>query len=365
MAERDFIRLFLAGDVMTGRGIDQILCHPCDPQIYEDWAASAEDYVHLAERRSGQIPRKVADNYVWGDLLTEIKGRRCDLRIINLETALTTADAPEPKGINYRMNPANIGVLTAARIDACTLANNHVLDWGEAGLRETLDTLGRAGIACAGAGRDAAAAMAPALLPIPGAGRVLLLAFAATDSGVPPHWAAGAARPGVNLLPPDPVTAFRKAVAGITLPGDILIVSLHWGGNWGHDIPDRQRELAHELIVEAGVNVVFGHSSHHPKAIETVGGGIVLYGCGDLINDYEGIGGHDAYRADLGLAFFLDLDRCDGRFRGLELVPVERRKFRLHRAGREDAAGLAKTLAWQSGGLDLHPGDDGVIRFVT
>lgn len=155
---------------MTGRGRDQILRHPGDPRLYESWATSAADYVRLAEGRSGPIPRKVKNDYIWEDLLTELDCRRCDLRVINLETAITAAATPAPKGINYRMSPANFGVLTAAQIDACTLANNHVLDLGEAGLLETLDTPGRERIACAGAGRDAQPAGPATVLPVQGGG---------------------------------------------------------------------------------------------------------------------------------------------------------------------------------------------------
>ncbi|MFC2968264.1 CapA family protein [Acidimangrovimonas pyrenivorans] len=356
------IRLFLAGDVMTGRGIDQILRHPGDPRLYERYMTSAADYVTLAERHSGPIPRGVTGDYLWGELLDEIERRNCDLRIVNLETAITTAAQPEPKGINYRMNPANIGVLTAARIDACGLANNHVMDWGEAGLVETLATLERAGIACAGAGRDARAATAPAVLPLAGGGRLLLLAFASSDSGVPLHWDAPPDRPGLALLPADPVAATIRAVAGLRRPGDILLVSLHWGGNWGYAVPDSQRRLARALIGEAGAQVVFGHSSHHPKGIERIGDGIALYGCGDLINDYEGIGGEEAYRPQLGLAYFLDLDRRDGRFRGLEMLALERHRFRLRRASPEDAVWLQQSLARVPLGPAPRLDPDGTLR---
>jgi poly-gamma-glutamate capsule biosynthesis protein CapA/YwtB (metallophosphatase superfamily) len=65
----------------------------------------------------------------------------------------------------------------------------------------------------------------------------------------------------------------RGAVDHLRQSGDILIVSLYWGGNWGQEVPIWQRELGGALIEEAEVNVVFGHSSHHPKAIETVGNG--------------------------------------------------------------------------------------------
>ncbi len=110
------------------------------------------------------------------------------------------------------------------------------------------------------------------------------------------------------------------------------------------------------------MNVVFGHSSHHPKAVETVGGGGVFYGCGDLISRYEGIAGHEAYHPELGLAIFLDLDQHGGQVRKLELVPLERRRFRLQKAAAEDAAWLAQTQERQPAGLVLRDTADGVIR---
>src|SRR5262249_15530203 len=153
------------GDVMTGRGIDQILPHPGDPVLYERHVRDARDYVRLAEAVSGPISRPVDLAYVWGDAIEEM--RRADVRIVNLETSVTTSDDPWPgRGIHYRMHPANVGCLTAAGIDCCCLANNHVLDWGHPGLEETLRVLDGAGIARAGAGRDAAEAAWPASLPL-------------------------------------------------------------------------------------------------------------------------------------------------------------------------------------------------------
>ena len=59
------VRIFLCGDVMIGRGIDQVLPHPCDPRLYESYAKSALHYVHLAEDENGPIPRQVDPFYVW------------------------------------------------------------------------------------------------------------------------------------------------------------------------------------------------------------------------------------------------------------------------------------------------------------
>ena len=360
------VRLFLAGDVMTGRGIDQILPHPCSPELYEDYVTSAEDYVTLAEQRFGPIPREVAFDYIWGDLLGELDMRRPDLCIINLETAITAKTVPEPKGINYRMHPANVGVLGAAGIDLCVLANNHVLDWGEAGLRETLEVLESAGIASVGAGRTAAEAAAASCHAVPG-GRLCVLAFAAQSSGVPSGWAARADRAGVNLLPTRigrAVAELRRQVPSAERSGTITIVSIHWGGNWGFDIPVFQHELAHALIEEAGADVIFGHSSHHPKGIVLDRGKLVLHGCGDLINDYEGIGGYEQYRGDLGLAYFLDVSPADGRLVALEMIPYRRRKFRLERAEPKAVDWLAEAVASRSKSLRLSRTVEGTIRLL-
>ena len=180
---------------MTGRGIDQILPHPSAPWLCESYVASALTYVDLAERAHGPIPHPVADAYLWGDALDELAQLRPDLRLINLETSVTTSDAYLSKGINYRMHPANIGCLTAAGIDCCVLANNHVLDWGAAGLRETLTTLDAAGITHVGAGGEAATAARPAFIEVAGKGRMIVLAFGVMSSGIPPDWAA---RPGTR-----------------------------------------------------------------------------------------------------------------------------------------------------------------------
>ncbi len=349
---------------MTGRGIDQILPHPCSPELYEGYVTSAEDYVTLAESSSGSIPHKAAFDYIWGDLLGELEGRRPDLRIINLETAITMQGRPEPKGINYRMNPANVGVLNAAGVDLCVLANNHVLDWGEAGLKETLGTLEGAGIAFVGAGRTAVEAGAPSCHAVTG-GRVCVLAFGAQSSGVPSDWAARADRAGVNLLPAKidhAVAELRRRVPSAGTPGIITIVSIHWGGNWGFDIPASQHDLAHALIDEGGADVIFGHSSHHPKGIALYRDKLILHGCGDLINDYEGIGGHEQYRGDLGLAYFLDLSPVDGRTIALEMVPYRRRRFRLERAEAEAVDWLVEAIAEGTESLWLSRTAEGTIR---
>lgn len=349
-APRFRVKLFLCGDVMTGRGIDQILAAPCDPALGEPWVKDARDYVELAERAHGPMPRGAGPGYVWGDALAALDEERPDARIVNLETAVTTSATRAAKGINYRMNPANIACLAAARIDCCVLANNHVLDWGRSGLEETLATLHGAGIRTAGAGRSAAEAAAPAILEAQGA-RILVFAYGLESSGVPPAWAAAEGRPGVSFLP-DLTQASAERVARHVLAmkraGDIAVVSLHWGPNWGYEVERGQRAFAHRLVEAGAADLVHGHSSHHPGALEVHRGRLILYACGDFINDYEGIAGHEAFRPELTLMYFPALE-AGGALRELALRPMRLRRFRLERAGDDEAAWLAGTLGRVSG----------------
>jgi len=86
------VRLFLCGDVMTGRGIDQILPHPCTPELHERYVKSAKDYVQLAEKANGPIPRRVSPSYIWGAALDEFRRSCPHVRIINLETSITHSE---------------------------------------------------------------------------------------------------------------------------------------------------------------------------------------------------------------------------------------------------------------------------------
>ena len=341
------MKLFLCGDVMTGRGIDQILPHPGQPQLYEPYMRSAQGYVDLAEQASGPIPRPVGFDDIWGDVLAVLEREHPDARIVNLETAITAADGAWPgKSIHYRMHPDNVGCLRAAGIDCCVLANNHVLDWGYDGLRSTLATLHGAGMRAAGAGTTLAAAAAPAIIDAAAGSRVLVFAMGMASAGVMEDWAATRDRPGVNFLrelSQDAVRAIARRVGGLKRVGDVVVASIHWGSNWGYGIERAQREFAHRLIDEARVDVVHGHSSHHPIGIEINGRRLVLYGCGDFINDYEGIRGYEVFRPDLTAAYFPSLD-ATGRLAALTLAPMRIDHLRVNRATVAEARWLAQAL---------------------
>jgi len=295
---------------MTGRGIDQILPHPGNPVLHEAFVKDARRYVRLAEQQNRRIPKPVDYRYIWGDALDVWNAREPDLRIINLETSVTTSDDYWPsKGINYRMHPRNVPCLTAAGIDCCVLANNHVMDWGKCD--------------------------------------VLVFAVADVSSGVPKAWSADEHRAGVHLLDDlSPRTADRigEQIAAEKKPDDIVILSIHWGGNWGYRIPAKQRQFAHHLIDTGAVDIVHGHSSHHPKAIECYRGKAIIYGCGDFLNDYEGIGGYEHYRSWLAPMYFVTVNLHSRQVERLEIELLRLRRFRLEKASAPDRRWLRNKL---------------------
>ncbi len=332
---------------MIGRGIDQVLAQPCDPALHEPYVQSALDYVRFAEEANGPIPRRADPSYIWGAALDEWRLAEPDGRIINLETSITRSNDYAIKGINYRVSPENANCLAAAAIDCCVLANNHVLDWGQAGLSDTLATLHHLGIRTTGAGRNLDQASSPARLDFPNKGRILVFSFAVSSSGVPRGWAATSDSPGVNFLrdlSPSSIARVSEQIARVRQPSDVILVSIHWGSNWGYEIPDDQRRFAHALIDDIGVSVVHGHSSHHAKAIEVYRGRLILYGCGDFLNDYEGIGGYEAYRADLALMYFVEVDPTSAEVLRLEIIPLMIRNFRFSQLSRSDVEWLQHRL---------------------
>lgn len=344
----DAVTVFLCGDVMTGRGVDQILPHPGDPRLWEPYVRDARAYVELAAAANGPIPRPSDFAWPWGAAVRVLDAVAPDVRVINLETSVTRSDAAAvPKPVLYRMSPANIGCLSVARPDACALANNHVLDFGDTGLAETLQVLAGAGIPTVGAGRDAAEAARPVTVPVRGGRRVIVFSVGTTSSGIPAGWAATADRPGVDLLPDlSGATADRlvERVRRTKRPGDIAIISIHWGSNWGYQVPSEHVDFAHRLV-DGGVDILHGHSSHHPRPVEVYRGKLILYGCGDFIDDYEGISGHEEYRDDLRLLYFASVQPDTGRLARLRMVPMQARQLRLHRASPADARYLCDVLA--------------------
>lgn len=372
------LTLFLCGDVMLGRGVDQILPNPGDPSLREGYIRDARRYVELAEAANGPIPRPVDFSWPWGEALPLLDENAPDVRVVNLETSVTRSeDFAAAKAVHYRMSPANIGCLTAGRPDACVLANNHVMDFGRRGLAETIEVMTAAGLTGVGAGRDDVEAWRPAVIPVDRGRRVVVFAFGMPSSGVPAGWAAsgtggpdadpaqradpgtpGADRghpAGVAFLPGASAAAADQVirrVRGEKRPGDVVVASIHWGSNWGYRVPREHIGFAHRLI-DGGVDLVHGHSSHHPRPIEVYRGKLILYGCGDTIDDYEGIGGYEEFRDDLRLLYLVTVRPETGELVTARMAAMRARRMRLQVASGQDARWLAEVLSRVSRGFGV------------
>lgn len=200
-----------------------------------------------------------------------------DLAFVNLECALSDAP-PQSGGVRLVASPAAAAHLAAAGIDVVSLANNHALDAGVAGLETTRAALAAAGVVPIGAGPDGAATR-PHVVTIRGT-RVAWLA--ATDRQ---NATARATDRSANVayLPPRALEAeLTRRVAAAD--ADIVIVSIHWGQELRKEPTLAQRDLARALVA-AGANIVVGHHSHVVQPMERVGDGIVFYSLGNLLFD--------------------------------------------------------------------------------
>jgi poly-gamma-glutamate capsule biosynthesis protein CapA/YwtB (metallophosphatase superfamily) len=285
------ITLALMGDVMLGRRVAEALNYHMRPEE------------------------------PWGDVRPLLDA--ADLRIINLECAITDNEQPwtrTPKVFHFRTPPTAIETLRTARIDACSLANNHTLDFEERGLLDTLEHLDAAGIRHAGAGRNQEEAVDPAILIVPAdhTHRVGLLAF--TDNE--PPFAAGTDRPGTNYLlvslRPEVLRRVERAVAAVREVGvDTVLFSNHWGPNMVQRPKEIFRRFA-RAVIDLGVDIYYGHSAHVFQGVEIYHGKPILYDTGDFIDDY-------AVNRELrnDWSFFFRVSVEEGRIERLDLIPVK------------------------------------------
>jgi poly-gamma-glutamate capsule biosynthesis protein CapA/YwtB (metallophosphatase superfamily) len=285
------LRLALIGDVMLGRKVDEAL----------------KDHMRPEEP--------------WGDVMPLLEA--ADLRIINLECAITDNEQPwtrTPKVFHFRAKPSAIETLRTARVDVCSLANNHTLDFEEQGLLDTLKHLDAAGIRHAGAGRNQNEAADPAILTVRvgHTNRVALLAFTNNE----PPFAAGTDRPGTNYLPvsldPSVLRRVERAVADVREVGvDTVIFSNHWGPNMVQRPNEIFRRFA-RAVIDRGVDIYYGHSAHVFQGVEIYRGKPILYDTGDFIDDYAV---NPELRNDWSFLFWVSVE--GGRFERLDLTPVK------------------------------------------
>jgi poly-gamma-glutamate synthesis protein (capsule biosynthesis protein) len=218
--------------------------------------------------------------------------------------------------------------------------------YGYAGLTETLESLTRSGLKATGAGRTLAEAQTPAIVTLANGTRVIVFAFGTDTSGIPLEWAARDDRPGVDLLADLSEATARRIVdrmRQVRGPRDLVVASIHWGSNWGYDVPREHVQFAHWLI-DGGIDIVHGHSSHHPRPIEVYRERLILYGCGDFIDDYEGILGYEHYRDDLVLMYFATLSAATAELTALRMTPMQIRKMTLNKPSHADAGWLRDRL---------------------
>ncbi|MDO8427024.1 MAG: CapA family protein [Deltaproteobacteria bacterium] len=279
------MRLLFVGDVMLGRLVNREL-------------------------------RRRPPEYPWGDTLPVFK--EADLRFCNLECAVSDRGRPwsaTPKAFHFRTDAGNIEALKAADINAVSLANNHTLDFGYEALEDTLEILDKAGIARAGAGKDIEEASSPAYLILSGK-KIAFVAF--TDNE--PWWEAGQGQPGIFYVPVDTkdwrARLLFEKVKEAQRKADLVVVSAHWGPNWGYRPALEHIPFGHALV-EAGAGVVFGHSCHVFQGIEVYKGSPIIYSSGDFIDDYAVA---EIERNDESFIFSAEFE--ESRFTGMALIPT-------------------------------------------
>ena len=288
------ITLAFTGDVMLGRYVNETLKHTTPAEM-------------------------------WNDLLPHLA--QADLRIVNLECALTSHVQPwtrTEKMFHFRADPKAVRVLQAARIDACALANNHILDYEERGLFDTMHVLDAAGIRHAGAGADAAEAAAPAMLEAKlseetGVSPCRVALLSCTDNE--PVFAAEAEHTGTNYLE---VSLHKETLARIASSiaqareqgADLVVFSNHWGANFVERPSSEFRSFARRVI-ELGADIYYGHSAHICQGIEIHQGKPILYDTGNFIDDYAV---HPLLRNDRSCLFKVMFEQ--GRLSRIELLPV-------------------------------------------
>ncbi|KAF2101768.1 putative polyglutamate biosynthesis protein [Rhizodiscina lignyota] len=326
MASKQLFRLNFVGDVMLGRLIDQMFA----THVHEPGEASTVEWF----RRRNPDLNRYTEVSPWGNTLGLF--HEADLNLINLETSVTTHPNAWPnKVFNYRMHPANVVALQAANVDYASLANNHTLDFKFEGLIETVHTLKQAGIAFAGAGETTEEALKPARLTLPkhhsdGSPAYTVEIVSASDH--PRDWAAV---PQFHLIDYSPKTRERlraqlskgqpHSANGAAAP--LRVFSVHWGPNYLWRPDPEARDLAHFLIDECGVDIIHGHSSHHVQGVEQYKGKLIIYGCGDFVDDYAI---NQSYRNDLSAIWRVTVEGKDQEglhLKSLEIFPTRISRF--------------------------------------
>jgi poly-gamma-glutamate synthesis protein (capsule biosynthesis protein) len=204
---------------------------------------------------------------------------RADLAVVNLETAVTTRGSAQPKEYVFRAPPTAFAALQGAGADAASMANNHGMDYGERGLRDSLAAAKRYRFPVIGIGLDGQRAYAPHRRTIRGQRIAVIAATQVLDDHLIDAWTAGPGKPG--LASAKEVPRLLQEVRRARKTADTVVVFLHWGVELEHCPTRVQRTLARQLV-GAGADVIVGGHAHRLLGTGRLGGALVSYGLGNF-----------------------------------------------------------------------------------
>jgi poly-gamma-glutamate synthesis protein (capsule biosynthesis protein) len=202
-----------------------------------------------------------------------------DLAVVNLETAVTTRGSAQPKQYVFRAPPSAFAALANGGVDVATMANNHGMDYGEVGLRDSLAAARKAHFPVIGIGLDASQAYRPYRTTIRGERIAVLAATQVLDDNLISSWTAGPRKPG--LASAKEVPRLLRAVRAARASSDTVVVFLHWGVELASCPTVDQRRLAKQLVA-AGADVVVGSHAHRLLGAGRLGKAFVDYGLGNF-----------------------------------------------------------------------------------
>ena len=272
------VTIGFAGDTMLGRGVNEII-------------------------------KEKGFNYLWGNVLPLL--HKNDLNIINLETTLTRSEQAVPKVFNFKSEPEHVQALVNARIDLVSLANNHSKDFDDEGLIETIQTLNQAGIKHVGAGKNITQARKPVMFTKNG---IRIGVIGATDNT--PDWKAQKDKAGTNFFAINKLDQLISDVTALKEQVDLVIVTLHWGPNM-RERPSQDFITAAHAMVDAGADIIHGHSSHIFQGIEIYNKKLIMYDTGDFVDDYRI---DEQLRNDRSFLFLVTVDTTGPKH--VQLIPT-------------------------------------------
>lgn len=277
------MKIILGGDLMIGRMFNEYL-----------------EKFPLCANRSNKC-------YIFGDTKDIIKPD--DLFCVNLETTLTDSDDKYPdKVFNYKLKPNLAGVLNTIGIDYCALANNHILDFKQQGLEDTINTLDKLKIKHSGAGKNY---IKPAFF---NNGNIAI--FSVSDHFL--HW-KGQGVFIIDINSVSEVLKLKEIIEKESKNAKFRILFMHWGANFLKTPTNAMKITANLLLQDGTVNIIAGTSSHHIQKIEKINNGIVFYGLGSYLDDFAV---NEEYRSYLGILAKLEIDG-NYNLKKFEIIPTK------------------------------------------